>query len=262
MAYFAEHDPGGKGYYRAHNNLGALALYTGNFETGRDHFKKTYELASKAGNVRFITLALKHMGQANLILGDYIAAETELTQALTMYRETVQAAPTDFLNTQLYLGYALMRQGRYDEAINRWKTCRQDAVTFSSRRLISNCDKALGIVAIRQGDLGEARYRLREALMLVVDAQTNVLIVDRLEAFAELFCAEEQYSLALQLYALTQTHRQRMNMPAPPADAEETASCIAKTRATLDEDVAEAAWETGELLSLSGAVELVLDVLQ
>jgi len=262
MAYFAEHDPTGQGYYRAHNNLGALALYTGDFEAGRDHFQKTFELASNAGNVRFITLARKHLGQTHLILGDYVAAETELNQALTMYRETVQAAPTNLLNTQLYLGYALMRQGRYDDATARWQECRVDAERFGSRRLISNCDRALGIVALRQGDLGEARYRLRESLVLILDAQTDVLIVDRLEAIAELFCADQRYEVALQLYGLTQTRRQKMNMPAPPADAAETAASIAEVRKQLDADLADATWATGELLSLSGAVELALTALK
>jgi len=261
MAYFAEHNPNGSGYYRAHNNLGALALYTGDFEGGRDHFQKTFELASEDGNVRFITLALKHLGQTHLILGDYVSAESELMQALTMYENTVQPAPTDLLNTQLYLGYALMRQGRYADAIKRWQQCRADAVRFSSRRLISNSDRALGTVAIKQGDLATARYHLRESLLTIRSASSNVLIVDRLEVFADLFYAEGQYELALQLYGLANTYRDKMQMPAPPADHDEIRERINDMLNFMDPDLAQNAWLTGEHMELQAAVDLVLDAI-
>jgi len=140
------------------NNLGGLAHLLGKPDQAIEHLKSAFAHALDIGATADAALAVSSLAQVNLGVGNLVLAESQARQALDLL-----AGRVDYLDvvggTQLVLGQALLKQGRYEEAEEMLRNAE-----MSFEQLSSDSHRAAAWIA--QGDLASARGDDRAAARL------------------------------------------------------------------------------------------------
>ncbi len=116
----------------------------------------------------------------------------------------------------------------------------------------------LGVVALDEGNLQEARQHFSECLRIRRDMGVDIEIKTSLECFGGLAALEGQPVRALRLLAAGQRLREETGNVAPPAWRRERDPWIEKARQALGPERAETAWAEGQAMTLEQAVGYAL----
>ncbi|MDW8338152.1 MAG: helix-turn-helix transcriptional regulator [Thermoleophilia bacterium] len=143
-------------------NLGGLTLLLGDEERAVEHLEAALQRAVDAGSPADIAQVLEGLAQVHLRRGEYERAEERARRALALLE-----GREDFLDevsaSQLALGRALMEQGRLDEAEECFRASDAAAEQLASLSHRAEAWVALGDLAARRGDEGEAARLYRNA---------------------------------------------------------------------------------------------------
>jgi tetratricopeptide (TPR) repeat protein len=143
-------------------NLGGLTLLLGDEERAVEHLEAALERAVDADSPADIAQVLEGLAQVHLRRGEYERAEERARKALALLE-----GREDFLDevsaSQLALGRALMEQGRLDEAEECFRASDAAAEQLASVSHRAEAWVALGDLALRRGDEGEAARLYRNA---------------------------------------------------------------------------------------------------
>jgi tetratricopeptide (TPR) repeat protein len=143
-------------------NLGGLQLLLGHPEQAIEHLTKSFALAVEAGSQPDAAQALGSLAAVHEHLGDHEAADEHARKALALLdgRE-------DFLDeigqSNLVLGRSLLERGRLDEAEKCFRAADAAFEQMSSIAHRTGAWVALGDLAQRRGDAGEAARLYRNA---------------------------------------------------------------------------------------------------
>jgi class 3 adenylate cyclase/tetratricopeptide (TPR) repeat protein len=164
------------------NTEGGLLAMEGNFEDARERLRLARQTYRDFGLTLNESGVLLGGGIVELAASDFAAAEDLLAQGATELRRMGETA---YLSTHLaYLGDALYRLGRYDEA---------DRAALESERMTQAGDVASEAgwrsvrarVLARRGEHDQAVRLAREAIDWVETTDSVPMIADQYEAFAE-----------------------------------------------------------------------------
>ncbi|GIU96005.1 MAG: hypothetical protein KatS3mg012_2462 [Gaiellaceae bacterium] len=143
-------------------NLGGLTLLLGDEEKAVEHLEASLERAVESGSPADVAQVLEGLAQVHLRRGEYKEAEERARKALALLE-----GREDFLDevspSQLVLGRALMEQGLLDEAEECFRAADAAAEQLASLSHRTEAWVALGDLAARRGDAGEAARLYRNA---------------------------------------------------------------------------------------------------
>jgi tetratricopeptide (TPR) repeat protein len=134
---------------RAHNNLGAALLQTGQVPEAIEHYQQALRIQPDyAGAYYNLGIALARLGK--------------LPEAISHYKQALRLKP-DYAEAHNNLGAVLMRQGRLQEAIEHYEQSLQIKPDYAEAQY------NLGIALVQLGRLGEAMEHWERALRINPD---------------------------------------------------------------------------------------------
>lgn len=143
-------------------NLGGLQLLLGHPEQAIEHLTSSFALAVEAGSQPDAAQALGSLAAVHEHLGDHDAADEHARKALALLE-----GREDFLDeigqSNLVLGRSLLERGRLDEAEQCFRAADSAFEQMESIGHRTGAWVALGDLAERRGDVGEAARWYRNA---------------------------------------------------------------------------------------------------
>lgn len=109
------------------------------------------------------------LGRISAARGDHGQASALLQEALTVLRRVGDSEGTARVLSML--GVVVHRRGRYERAAALWEQALPERLGLSG--IVGYALQGLSEVAVKQGQLAEARERLRESLLLGRDLATG-----------------------------------------------------------------------------------------
>jgi ATP/maltotriose-dependent transcriptional regulator MalT len=191
------------------------------------------------------------------IVGDFEGALREASAALAELGgqdEPVFAAMAAFTAGSLEMGL-----GQYDAALRHLHGTRGLAERVGGDWPAAGARVQLGIVAVLQGRLDEARTLLDGALDLSLAARTTPFVTLCLAGSAQLAFADGDPDRAALLAGAADGLRRRVGQPAWPHLRRVEADLIARVNRTLGEDRFDQAFSAGSRLTQRDAVAIVQD---
>ena len=149
-------------------NLGGLDLLLGKPQEAIVHLEASFGLAVEAESKPDAAQALGGLATVHLELGDYEAADEHARKALALL-EGRDDFPDEVGQSHLVLGRALLERGRLDEAQGSFEAADAVFEQMASVGHRAGAWVALGDLARRRGDDGEAARRYRSAAEALQD---------------------------------------------------------------------------------------------
>ena len=234
----------------------ALAVYQGDYETARAHMEEALPIVQQLGDQRGIATALNELGLIASCQGKFVDARQLLEQSLAIKRELGDEwlIANSIVNLGLIAGY----QNDYLSAY----ALHQESLTIF-RRLGERSGLAvgsgnLGHVAMHLGRLEEARTWQAESLHLFHEVGDIDGLTECLERFAMLANAKANFERAAQLFGAASARRREAGTSLAPADQAEYDRELNVTRAQLETATFDAAWQSGQAMTVGQAMELAL----
>ncbi len=147
--------------------------------------------------------------------------------------------------------------GRYDDAVRHLREARVVADRASGDWLAAGRQVQLGILAVLQGRLDEARTLLEEALDLSLSARITQFVALCLTGYAWLALADGDLEQAARLEGAAEGLRRRVGLPAWPHLRKVEAELVAQVRQRLGADQFDQAFSAGSRLTQRQAVAIV-----
>jgi predicted ATPase len=191
------------------------------------------------------------------IAGDFEGALREAAAALAELGgqdEPVFAAMAAFTAGSLEMGL-----GQYDAALLHLHETRDLAERVPGDWPAAGARVLLGVLAILQGKLDEARVLLGEALDLSLAARSTPFVTLCLAGYAQLAFAEGDLDRAAMLEGAAEGLRQRVRQPAWPHLRRVEADLLAQLHQRLGDSRFEQAFSAGSRLAQRDAVAIVQD---
>ncbi len=151
-------------------DLGSIEFARGEHEDAVAHLTSSLELAVGADSKRDAALALGRLAAVHLERRDHVAAEEHARKALALLdgRDDLQDV---FGGSQIVLGRALLEQGRFDDAEACFKVADDVFEQTASLTHRAGAWVALGDLASRRDDDGEAAHWYRRAAEALQDTR-------------------------------------------------------------------------------------------
>jgi DNA-binding CsgD family transcriptional regulator len=121
--------------------------------------------------------------------------------------------------------------------------------------------ESLGRVAVRQGNIAQARMHLTAALGLHRQVLDRRGLVRCLEGSALVAHATGNHATCVQLLATATTIRGELVPLQPPVDSADVADARERVRSALGDGAFDAAWVAGTALSRDGAIDAAIALL-
>ncbi len=150
------------------NNLGGLNLLLGKPREAIEHLKQSFAVAVEAESQGDAAQALGGLGTVHLHLHEWDEADTHARQALQLL-EGREDYLSEIGQSQLVLGRSLLERGRLDEAEEQFRAADASFEQLSSVSHRAGAWVALGDLAARRGDEGEAARLYRRAAEALQD---------------------------------------------------------------------------------------------
>jgi predicted ATPase len=198
------------------------------------------------------------MAWALPITGDFDGTLREVTVLLEEFRG--QDEPVYTAMAAFTAGSVETALGRYDDALGHLREARDLAQRSGGDWLAAGPLRVqLGILAVLQGSLDEARALLEEALDRSLAARSTAFVALCLAAYAQLAFADGDPQRAARLAGAAEGLRRRVGLPAWPHLRPVEADLVAQARQKLGAARFDQAFSAGSRLTQQEAVDIVRD---
>jgi predicted ATPase len=236
----------------AFNNLAWFEQYQGNFVASRRALEKSLELRKKAHDERGVAFAQGNLALTLVHLGNYEAARALLNEAFETLQRLKDKQILGYVyvtkaTLEFFLGNRDLAETFLQEALSSWRETGSDVgigltLNLYAELVLHEGDKAetmleeasainqrieshwhfvkglyvKGRLALTRGNYAEARQRLQASFNHYEDLESHYGKLLCLEAFAELYLAEETYEQSLAAFAAARKLREEIACPVPP----------------------------------------------
>jgi tetratricopeptide (TPR) repeat protein len=155
-----------------HETLGETYYALGEWDRAIDDFKVSLNYAEQAGERRATSRVYSTLGDIYRNQGNWTEADECYQHALAAISST--GAPQSLFVVNLSLGLVNMERQRYAKAKEFFDKCwaiTSQGVGFASR--MATTKTAMGELAIRTGEIGEAQQHIEEAIRLAQEADAQ-----------------------------------------------------------------------------------------
>lgn len=191
------------------------------------------------------------------IPGDFDGALREAAVSLEEFRG--QGEPVFTAMAAFTAGSVETALGRYDSALHHLRESRELAERAGGDWLAAGSRVQLGILAVLQGRLDEARALLEQALDLSLAARSTQFVALCLAGYACLAFADGDLERAARLEGAAEGLRRRVGLPAWPHLRKVEAELVAQVRQRLGAGQFDQAFSAGSRLTQRQAVAIVQD---
>lgn len=238
--------------------LQLASLVQGEFETARTIGEECLATA-KARSDQFVqAFALHLLGAGAEMTGDAHLAWSLQEQSHTLFHliGSIEGEGWALFNW----GNAARRLGEYSRAVSLCQRARQIFEQFSSREGMAYSDFYTALALHDSGDKNKALPLLRASLRELLELNARWGIAMALEglSFAVFDGTTDAATLSTRLWSTAQLLRSQIGAPVPPVDQSRFNTFEAELQTTLSPPSFEAAWSTGQALSLAQAVDAAL----
>jgi predicted ATPase/class 3 adenylate cyclase len=236
--------------------LGQIAQQQGDLDAAERYLEESLRECRGAGDSVGTAWALTTLGGNSLARGTLDQAVARHTEAIALFRVVPDAWGVG--HATFGLGMALTAFGEYDRAVE---------MLHESLAMRTGLDpagvgltlRALGRLALRQGDLPTARARLRESLAPFQETGSRAGLIGCLEGLGQLALDEGQVARGAVLLSSASRLRDADGTPGRPTDRAELARRADEARAALGDAAFEAARAEGAAMSLERAIAYALE---
>jgi predicted ATPase/class 3 adenylate cyclase len=244
------------GIVRALNGLGTATKCLGDFVTARDCYEECLTLHRQDNNKNGIAAALSSLGFVARDLSDWSAARSNLEQAIALFREV---GSTGGVAIALQcLGTVVRFQGDYALSCAYLTESATLYGTMGNKWGMALAVNALGISETLQGEYDKACHHQEESLSLNQEMGNKEGLLWTLTGFCLLAIHTNASEIAVTLWGFTETLRDELNMPLPPAYRTEYDEKITAIRDHLGDKAFQASYGQGRSLTLAQAISFAL----
>lgn len=199
---------------------------------------------------------VQQQGELALATGHYAAAEQHFREVLAHWRSL--AAKLNIAWSVALVGEAVALQGNPATAERYYREAHQLFTELGNKDGIANVLYHLGEVARQQGDPAQASAFYRESLTLCQALQNRHVTARCLAGLGGVALAIDQAATAATLLGAAQRLFDELPPFLPPAAQGEITRLITMTRQALGENAFAPAWQAGQAMTTTEAVELSL----
>jgi predicted ATPase/DNA-binding XRE family transcriptional regulator len=241
---------------RALCGLGDVALHHGDYGDALDLYRKALDAAQTADSAQETGQALLCLGRAASLLGDLQQSSAWLEQALTIQRGLADRWGVAYVLNEL--GQQARRAGHLEKAQALFEEChvlwRQAGTRMGERAAVMN----LALVTLERGAVVRSAELARDSLELsqYMRDDGSATVARCIEIAAQIFGALDSTPTAVVLVAAATVRREMLGAPRPAVEQPELNRMLDAARHTLGESAFDAAWQRGQHLRISEAVDL------
>jgi predicted ATPase/DNA-binding CsgD family transcriptional regulator len=239
------------------NAEGLLACVQGAVDVATARHEEALRGGTSLGDELGVAVAHNGLGDAAAFAGCRDDARRHYTEALRRFRQLgerrgIAGALTNLGNLYWDERALTTSVALHEEALEHYRA-------IDDLRGIAWSLMNLGSLAVDLGDLPLGARHLRDGMSIYRKLGDRSGIVVTLEGFAEIAEARGHEPLAVRLYAAASAIREETGAPIPASDRARYDGVLAGLRRRLGQEF-DAAWATGELMSLDDAVSDAFDV--
>jgi predicted ATPase/transcriptional regulator with XRE-family HTH domain len=241
------------------SSAGFLLVRRGDPERARPLLEEAVMLARRLGHPYLVAVALNHLGEMYVQVGDIAGAKRALEESLALNTGGVDWPVFWPPYVGLYnLGEVAELEGDPDAAAEIYRrsidlaSAQHDGFRTTPLRLLAQ-------LAIDRGDLAAARELLTESLIVARDWVKGWTAAPVLLVFAKLALAENQPERTLRLAGAAVGQREERGERLQPTQVARLEPVLNKARRMIPADVAATAWAEGYGMSLDVAVAYALE---
>jgi predicted ATPase/Tfp pilus assembly protein PilF len=214
-------------------------------------------LARERGDSITMAGALDNLGRMAMYQGHFTLARTRLEESLEIQ---LPLGSPGYITTLLQLSILGMHEGKlaearaYGEELNAMS--KQFALTMAVSKLWSLPN--WGYIALREGNLEQAREMFNLAIQSFQKADRFIGIVYSIEGVASLYVKQGRLEHAAQLFAWTDAMREKAGDQRPPVEQASMEKDLAVIHSQMDDSEFENAYNTGHSLTEEQAIALAL----
>jgi predicted ATPase/DNA-binding SARP family transcriptional activator len=237
-------------------NLAYVAMHQ-DYDAAHSLAEESLKMRRVSGNKHGMATALDCLGYVATQQGNHKAARTYFEESLAIHRELGNRS--GIATIILGLGNIACAEQDYAAAHNLFKEALTIAREIDNRAQGANASLKLALTSRKQNDYGTAQTYLQLALTYFHEINDKVTCALVMEEFVCLAVARVQMARALQFAGAIIDLRKPSNISLHSlALRREFEDAIAKARAALNDEAAEAAWAEGQVMTLDEAVTCAL----
>ncbi len=233
-------------------NLAIMANAAGDLATTQRLLETSITLARELGEPEVIGQALIRLSMFALEHGDLDQAAATADETLSIFKQLGDQHGTAVAYHNL--GHVAMLRGNYQAAARLLAESVAVNTTLDNDLGVAVTNLVRGTLAQLQADYEGSRELLQASLQVFASLGIQISISTALEVWAELLVAEGQLERAVHLYAAAARLREQVGYERTSSKVAAYEQQLASLRTTLDDEVFNAAWQTGSSYSTEQAV--------
>jgi tetratricopeptide (TPR) repeat protein len=225
-------------------------------EPSWEYWEKALFLYRKVGDQLSLANLLGVLGQHRVLNGDFELGEKYLDDALVLWQSNPRAVVWD--NIKFAKSHIALERGDHEQAHSLLQEILLTAKESGNRMSYLWSLVRLGFVAVREGNLDEARINFTEVMPEFVKGTQDIGVVFALEGMAELYVALDKPETAARLIGWADMMRDKISDARPKLEQADVDKTIATCLAKLGEAAFADAYDEGKKMNLDEAVAYAL----
>ncbi len=219
-----------RSHAEALHETGVLHIYRGDFPAAIVAITESIDEFRNVGELRMVAEALSDLGSAEMLAGDATAAQTHLRDGLTIFGTLDDAMAVAVLTTNL--GRAQQIAGDLDGARSTLMEALQLSRDVGDRANEAVTLYGLGKLPARDGDPAAPEELLKESLDIAWQNGDLWLVVQLLEAFAQIRIDRVEFDAAVLLFGSAMAMRDEAGTFVNPSEEEEYTRAMQRAEET------------------------------
>ncbi|MBX3015153.1 MAG: tetratricopeptide repeat protein [Caldilineaceae bacterium] len=236
------------------HGLALVARSADHYAVAQAIYQESLALYREVGDHSQTAYTLFYFGVVFWFKGDYAAAEPPFLESLTMAQELHDPKMIAF--AAFGLGYVALGRCDYVAARRYFEECFQANTRFGDQRALSRSSYGLGDTAMGEYDYPAAYTYYMQSLTLCQTLGDRYVAIWALEGVARVASAYGQWRCAVQLLSVGVALHKLLGISQAPFRQPTYTALLATLRTQLPEPEFTAAWEAGQGLSLTQAIQL------
>ena len=240
---------------RALCGIAAAEIHQAEYAPAQQHLQEALAFARRSESLPELAQALLALGRIADLQGDTARAGVYRDECLQIHRQLGDEWGIAYVLNEL--GQQARREGRLERAQTMLEEClilwRKSGSRMGERSALMN----LAAVTFERGLLARSATLARESIDVCRDlADASATTARCLEIASQVIYALAPAETAVSLIAAAAAQREALGAPVPPQEQTEIERTLSASRASLNEQVFQQAWQRGEHLTAPQALEL------
>ncbi|MBI5305692.1 MAG: tetratricopeptide repeat protein [Chloroflexi bacterium] len=238
-------------------SLGLVMRRLSDYATSRSALEGSAALYKEMRNMHMYAQVLNNLGMIDYFEKNLPQAKDYIERALSIHQE--MGDKFGAATSRPALGDIARRQGNYTEAsalLQKNLSVHRDM--GQAHQLLVLDLYYLGMLELTRGNLGESNNYLKEGIVQARKGDLRYYLPSLMDALGYLATVVQLPERAARLFGAAELLREQLGTPMPPVYRDDCEKYLPRTRAQLDAAAFNAAWATGQAMTVEQAIEFAL----